>query len=636
MALTRLSPALVKANTGVTLEEELYRQEVGTDSLQDKQVSGRLDTLINSKEVGAVDLRKKKIVIPNGTFEAARWMRNRGVSSEDASVRNFEVKGNGSESTILTHSSGQGDHIYMDYIKSAKIGGFTLDNTGLGQGTQTSVTNNGQMWIRYAEGVHFDDIKFKGGDVLSFCLDNCKNIMATNLKVDYQFRYPVGISKSPLIVGDFSERCMFIGGYVKAVSEDGTIMYSGDLADNDQANDTKWAFINLEGLLYNQKVNANACMWQEGQQENSNAHFFGMNYYGNGIGHGVSEKATGTVIGATYREAQARAVWNRNQFISIGGHYINNKALNQSGAGSTQALGGINNDNAKYTASIGEVFSMNSKDYTDYTGATSSNIYNSTHFSASKLAAAIQTASSSTSKHLGIVNCQLSDNATFVGGGNSQLHVSIVASHIIGALGQFGHGNSITVMDVEGSTFVSSVQTGAMITQAGVGRINVTRSTITGYTTGIAGGSKPNLISFTSCTFRNCTFNDTDLKAVYVNCEFVNCTNAPNTKGLNFAADSILRPSSARCEVVIANPGGSYSLPSWVTEGRGCYGFKVGGRGQNKPACAGIIGKNASNQVGAVTMQYESQSGGITVSWPADGAITFTFSSAGTYYVKID
>ncbi|WP_236494671.1 hypothetical protein, partial [Escherichia coli] len=100
-------------------------------------------------------------------------------------------------------------------------------------------------------------------------------------------------------------------------------------------------------------------------------------------------------------------------------------------------------------------------------------------------------------------------------------------------------------------------------------------------------------VTFRNCTFYTCTFTEDDRKARYVNCRFISCTDAPDAFGLNFAADSLDRPSSLRVNVTLT-AGGSYTFPSWVLQGRGAYFINVGGNGANLPACAGIIGKGSA------------------------------------------
>lgn len=610
--------------------------DVGTDRLRDSIVSGKIDPLLVTVTPGTKDLRRTKNVMPNGNFVGTRILRTRSISAEDPMATEFELRGQGSNTTILTHSASQGagDWIYTDYMHNSRISGFKMDNTPLGAGTSTTNTKNGQMWIRYAKDSQFDDLRFAGGDALTFCLDNCKNIMSANLKVDYQLRYPVGTGKSPLIVGDFSEQCMFIGGYVKSVSPDGSVMYSGDLSDNDQANDTKWAFINLYGLKFSEKTNSNACMWQEGQDAPSNAHFIGMNYIGNGVGHGVSEKAVGTDIGSTFRQAQVRAVWNRARYISIGSHYLNNLAEYPAGTGGNSAAsGGIHCDNPTFMSSIGDYFDGNIRDLQDYTGATTPNPANSVHLTGNRHGAGISLSASGLTQHLGLVNSQLAADAKFAGGGNGRLHVSVVASHCVGSVGAFGHGQSPTVMDIVASTFSSDGTTDAMIQQTGVGIISFLKCVINDYTS-VVTAAIPLNVSFDSCTFNRVTFTADDLNAKYINCRFINCTNAPDTKGLNFAADSTTRPSSARWTVTL-QAGETYSVPSWLMQGRGVYDFTVGGNGANQYTAKGFIAKRDAVSVGVVTMQYESNPGGITVAWPSNGFITITVSQAGNYTMRL-
>lgn len=630
--------AVLNESGASNVQVELFKQEQGTQSLRDSATDGTIDVLLNSTTAGVVDLEGDKIVIPNGPLYGQRWFRNRGIASADAGLTDFELKGQGFASTPIKHpftsSTGRGDHIYMDYLKRARIGGFTLDNSELGAGTSQADSKNGQIWLRYAEDVQVDDIKFIGGDVLSYTLDNCKNVYSTNLKVDYQFRYPSGYSKSPLIVGDFSEKCMFVGGYVRSVSPDGTVEYAGDLADNDQANDSKWAFINLLGLPYATQANANACMWQEGEDAASNAHFLGMNYYGNGIGHGVSQQATGTDLGAVFRENQVRSVWSTGRYASIGSHFIDNIGANTVGVSNSAALGAIHVDNARWTSSIGDYFSGNLRDVQDYTGGTAHN-YNTIHLTGNRHSAPILLSSGGNAIHLGVVNSQLTEGST-VFAGNSRVHTAITATHSVGTLGTFGNGSSQTITDVIGCTMISDGSGGTMLTQSALGVVNFSRCVIRDYTSGVLSSSSttPGNVTYEKCTFVGVTFTATDLSAKYIGCSFVSCKNAPNTQGLNFAADSFLRPSTARCELTVS-AGGTYTFPSWILENRGVYTIKIGGRGADLSCAEFRISKGSASNAGTVTAIFESTAGKFTISWAGGTNPTITFVDAGSYSVKV-
>lgn len=622
----------LKNSDGKSIDETVALTDIGTDGLT--VTNGKLDTLLNSTAVNPVNFKNKKFKLLNGNYDAYRWFRNRGIASDDKTLEEFNLEGQSSRSTVLKMTpTALGDHIYTDYMKRGYIGKMTLDNTNLPPGTNQATSKNGQIWARYAEDFHFDDIVFKGGDVLSFCLGTAKNVHATNLKVDFQYRYPVGYSKSPLILGDFSEKCMVIGGYVRSTSPDGSVVFSGDLADNDQANDSKWAFINLLGLPFGTRANSNACMWQEGQDDDSNAHFIGMNYYANGLGHGISEKALGTDIGCTFRENQVRSVWNVGaRYFSIGNHFINNTGQNTAGVANPIALGAIHNDNGRFLSSMGDYFSGNLRDFSDYTGGTA-HARNSVHLTNNRHDGNILLPSTGNAIHLGIVNSQLTENS-LIGATNSRAHVSLVGVYSVGKLGSFGNGNAKTVADIIGCTFAADTWEGELVSQSSLGAVNFKNCVIRDYKT-LMTALSAGLVTFEKCTFVNVNFLTIDLGAKYIGCEFITCTNDPSTVGLNFAADSFLRPSSARCEIV-APAGTTYSFPAWIIEDRGVYNINIGGRGGNTPYWTGTIAKANAASVGTVTTVAESNAGAITVTWPANSKPVITFvSTAGTYYIKI-
>lgn len=634
--LTRVTSWLVKVLGGGTLQDELFKQRQGTDSLRDSTTEGTIDVLLNSTQPGAVDLQGKNIVIPNANYEGQRWFRNRGVP-ENPYVSEFSLSGNGTESTVIKHpfttSTGRGDHIYVDYMKRSTIKDMTLDNSEMGMGSNQETSKNGQVWLRYAEDSHVDNVRFAGGDVLSYVLDGCKNVYSTNLKVDYQYRYPSGYSKSPLIVGDFSEKCMFVGGYVRSISPDGSVIYAGDLADNDQANDSKWAFINLLGLPYATRANANACMWQEGEDAPSNAHFFGMNYFANGIGHGVTQQATGSDIGCTFRENQVRSVWVTGRYSSTSGHFINNKGVNTGGVSNPSALGAIHIDNARWTSSVNDYFEANLRDIQDYTGGIN-HLYNSIHLTNNRHSAPISLSSGGNAVHLGIVNSQLTEDST-VFSGNNRVHTAICASHSVGSLGTFGNGSAPTITDIIGCSLLTDDSSVNLLTQSGQGLVNFNRCVINGYSGLLTDTTTtPSNVTYEKCTFVGVTFSAKDLSAKYIACSFINCTNAPNTVGLNFSADSFSRPSTARCEIN-TTAGSTYTFPSWIMETRGVYTIKIGGRGSDNHCAEFRISKGTAANIGTVTPLFESTVGKFTISWGAGVPPTITFVDAGNYSVFV-
>lgn len=610
------------------LDKKLYPVEMGTN-----YVPGYPDDLVSITATYS-DLRERKIIAPNGEFTTTRWMRNRGAAVNEG-VTNFILKGQGPQSTVLNHpaSTGVGDMIYMDYLKRSYIGKMSLINDTLGQGGNTSsTTNNGQIWLRYCEDTHVDDIFFSGGDVLTFCLDQCYNIFATNLKVDYQIRFPSGYSKSPLIVGDFSEKCMFIQGYAKSISRNGKI-YAGDLADNDQANDTVFAFINLMALPYSVRANGNAAMWQEGQLSVSNARLIGVNLFGNGIGHGISEKALGTDIGVVYRAHQVRGVWNLNKFTSIGGQFFDNIGENTSASPIIKAA--IHHDNGVMTSSIGGIFENNIRDFSDYSGgkaiAGSAVQSNGDILTSSFYVPGIGT----TAVHHGISNGVMTETASIAISGNKS-HAVVINESIAGYIGSFGYSNIdvTTVADFIGITAQAGSYTGAMITQVGYGFINCYHSVFRDYLSVLA-YSHGGYVLFDNCVFVNVTFSDTDLSsAKYINCKFSNCINAPDIKGFNISAGSPSRPASFSAEVTL-NAGEAYTFPAWTHEGRGVYTVKVGGRREDIPYGEYRTYKKLAVSSGVVDEIIVSSPGDFSVTWPSDGFITIAPRVAGRYLIRV-
>lgn len=637
--INQSSAAGISTSYGDSVQDELYKQQQGTQALRDSVTAGTLDTLLNSRTVGAIDLRKKKVVIPNGTFnKSTEWFRNRDIGVADSSVTEFEITGQSPNSTIIKWgTTGNGFHVAVDYAKRFYIGGMHLDNTDRGAGTSQGTSRNGQMWLRYAEDGHVDNVKFSGGDVLSYCLGYSKNITATNLKVDYQYRYPVGYSKSPLILGDFSEKCMMLGGYVRSVSPDGTKIYSGDLADNDQSNDSKWAFINLLGLPYATQSNSTACMWQEGQDEESNSHFFGMNYFGNGIGHGISELSFGTDLGCVVRDSQVRGIWNRNKYVGIGTHFYNVRGLNI-GSQNPAIAAAIHVDSGKFTASIGQYFQNNLRDISEYTTAGFQE-YNSIHSVADRISAGVFIDSAgSTASHLGISNGQMTESAVS-NISSSRVRTVIQNEYVVGRLGQFGDAGNVAGTVIQASTFRATANTTApLLTLHQVGKVWFNDCYFVSYVNGLvaltATGTARNAV-FKNCVFNAVTFLADDLvNAKYIDCTFVNCVNAPDVSGLNFKCDSETRPSTIRTEVTLA-AGGSYTFPSWAHEARGVYDVNVGGRGANLPVYKGYAHKSSAASAATIVNTLESTVGAIAVTWVANGYITITVTTAGTYSIKL-
>lgn len=639
---TGLGAALVVTEDTETVQEKIHKIHVGTNALRDSVASGVLDVLLNSTIAGAVALNLKKFVMPNGNFSATRWFRNRGTPAtvDTSGLDNFSIIGQGSSNTVLKHpgATGFGDHMFFDKAKNGKIGGFTLDNTAL---ESAGRNQNGQMWVTGSRDLEFEDIRFRGGDQLTFALSGCVNVVSRDMKVDFQYRYTTGTGKSPLIVGDFSQQCMFLGGYIKSVSDDGTVKYSGDLGDNDDATDTKWAFTNFYGLTYSQRSNANACLWQEGENARSNLHAIGNNYVGNGFGRGISQLAIGTDVACSFNANQRAGIWARAQYWNtIGCHFLD--ITNPQGL--SNGNGAIWNESMGYIASIGSIFSGNTVDYTNY--GSGSYTYGCGYFSLGDCFSGLITqpaGATSKAQHQSWVASRLAPTSKFKLGA-SGVHNVILGSQSKDVLGEFGHGsdttnsqiNDIAFASINGDTNKLTTEDGAVIplVQTGYGRVNTFKSVITGFRIGIATYGSGTVV-YEQCTFIGCNFSAADLSSgKFINCTFIDCNNSPANQGLNFKCDSAMRPASARCDVTVV-AGGTYTFPSWVLEDRGIYTIKVGGRGANAPYAEMRIARASATSAVTSTAIIESTAGSITAAWPASGQPTITFAVAGTYTIKL-
>lgn len=623
----------VALNNGKTVQDMSYEQIQGNLALRDSVVSGIIDTLSNtSSQTPAINLQNKKVVIPNGTLECTSgWLGNKGVGKFIDNYRNFELSGQGDSTKIKYKQNGGGGQLFLDYLKDFIISNLFLDNTPIGAGSPSNV-KEGQLWIRYSKDGRLDNLRFAGGDILTCTIDSGTNILATNMRVDFQYRYQSGIAKSPLIFGGGSKQCMYIQGYVKGVSDNGTVLYNGDLGDNDQSLDSKWAFINMYGIPYATGGNSAACMWQEGEYELSNSHHFGMNYMYNGIGHGISELALGTDIGCVFRENQVRGVWSRNKYVSIGNHFLNITSPNIGGA--NPAIGAAIHVENGFTSSVGDFFEGNTTDLSQYNGSAGLSANTSIHCSNDRFSGLIKTsATGGTAAHLGLSNSAMTNSSTF----NLEslyTHSVIENMFMTGRVGRFGATGYIAKFRIMASTCLSNGTTEPMLTLV-AGSMDITDSFIKDYNSGLIVAGSNTSIVFRNCKFHNVTFLAADLTdAKYINCEFVNCTNAPNSVGLNFKCDSDLRPSSIRTEVTLA-AGGSYTFPTWAHELRGVYDINVGGRGENTAVYKGYAHKASAASAATIVNTLESTVGAITVTWAANGYIKITVTTAGTYSIKL-
>ncbi|MDK9356684.1 SPRY domain-containing protein [Lelliottia wanjuensis] len=593
-------------------------------------------TFKNNLLDGSVPVTGNKYQLPGGNWQVVDWMRNRS-SSPVTPVTDFIVRGQGAGATVVTQSPGlpgaNGSHIFADSLSRGYIGKISLINDALGMGGTTSdTTNNGQIWLRYCQDFQVDDVFLSGGDVLSFCLGTCTNTFATNIKIDFQYRFPMGYSKSPILVGDFSEKCFVIGGYVKAIGRDGQI-YPGDLADNDQADDTVMAYMNLIGLPYSVKPNGNACLWQEGEDARSNGRFIGLNLSGNGIGHGVSQKAIGTDIAVVYRGHQTRGIWNQNIIVSIGGQFLDNKGE----YGATNTKGAIHHDNAEFTAIKGGVFDGNVTDIIDYSGAPTRKTGGAIQSSGDRLSAPFHITGGVTAIHHGIAGGRLGADAQVIDSGGAGNHVVIMNEAIVNKIGTSGFTEDYGKrFDVIGCTAEAEADyTGVLIGQSNFGYVLLRNCSILNYTAGLTEYTAGSRIVFDGCTFYGVTFSEDDLAgAIFMNCRYVDCTNSPEFSGYSFRADNPIFPAAAATEVTLA-AGGSVSLPSWTHEQRGVYSMTVGGHRQDLNWWKGFVAKSNADLAATVTTQAESTPGVITVSWPADGFITVTATIAGTYRIAL-
>lgn len=618
---------------GKTVQDMSYEQIQGTDSLRDKNINGRIDIFPGSTTATTptVDLRNKKIVIPNQTLKCTQWVYDNNVTAYSDLNSRFDIVGQGSNSTNIKFdekTSNKARQIWPRYYDKFRIAGMHLDHSSVGPGIPSN-PNEGQLWIRNSKDGRLDDLRFTGGDVLSCVIGGSKNIIATDIKVDYQYRYQDGIAKSPLILSDGSSQCMYINGYAYAETPDGFANYKGDLADNDQAYDSKWAFINLYGLKYEVETNSNACMWQEGEQSLSNAHFFGMNYIANGFGHGVSEKAIGHDVGCTFRDSQQRGVWNRNTYYGIGNQYLNILSQNTS-----QYYGAAIHCEGTSTFSIGSHFEGNTRDVADQIGTAALSPTKGFYSIGDSFGSTINAVSTVSSlAHIGIMGGKLRSTAEL----NTEARYSnlvMMNEHVINRLGRLGVLNQIGKYYFGAcSFFATSDNTTVLLSQIASSSL-IENSFLYGYTTGLVQANTQGSVIFKNCRFHSVTFLDRDLTdAKYINCEFVNCTNAPDTVGLNFKCDSEIRPSTIRAEVTLA-AGGSYTFPSWSHEQRGVYDITVSGR-TDLPAYKGYAHKASAASAATIVNTLESTAGAIVLSWAANGYIKITVTTAGTYSIKL-
>lgn len=602
----------------------------GTTSLFDTQQDGYIDDLVKYTTTSNVDLRNKKIVIPNGDYKSSSdgWFINRSapVSTETSGLTDFELTGQGSNTTKII-SANVGAQMFFDYAKNFKMSGFTLD----GGDSQ----RNGQLWMRHSEDAEFSDLMFKNGYTLSFTIDHCKNIQANDLKVDGQKVYLVGDGKSPLIVGDFSQQSKIIGGYTKAVSSDDHL-YEGDLGDNDDSTDTKWAFHNFYGLMIDDKSNSNVCLWQEGERERGNMHGIGNNYVGNGFGRGVSEKSIGTDVACSFNKNQRAGVWVRGtQYVSIGNHFLDITNVQNL---VIPIFAAIHSESADFLASVGNVFNGNERDYSQYSSGPF--VAGNGYFSvADSFSSTLFQDPSSTNypQHNAFIGSRFNENSKFVAAKNDTFNV-FTGSQFVGFAGYFGRGNDLNLTNIHRFSQCSFNNKGSNIYALNASiyaRIFIKDSNFTNYPSICDFSNFQGILTYEKCIFNSCTFSNDDLsKSRFIDCTFIDCTNSPSQYGVNFKCDSNERPSTIRTEIPFI-AGGSYTFPSWTHEQRGVYDISVGGRSDNLPVYKGYAYKSSAASAATIVNTLESTAGAITASWAANGYITITATIAGTYSIKL-
>lgn len=611
--------------------ENPERLLLGTQSLYDSEEAGVIDNLVKyTGETPNIDLSNKKVVLPNGTYDSLSdgWFNNRGapVTTETSGLADFELTGQGSNTTKIV-SSNIGAQMFFDYAKNFKMSGFTLDG-----GTSLQ---NGQLWMRHSEDGEFNDLMLKNGYTLSFAIDHCKNIQANDLKVDGQKVYLVGDGKSPLIVGDFSEQCKIIGGYTKAKSNDGHL-YEGDLGDSDDATDTKWAFHNFYGLMFDDLINSNVCLWQEGERERGNMHGIGNNYVGNGFGRGVSEKSIGTDVACSFNKNQRAGVWVRaKQYASIGSHFLDiTNVQNLPDANH----GALYNESSSFLASVANVFDGNDRDYSQYSAGQY--VAGNGFFSvADSFSSTIyqDPSSSNYPQHNAFVASRFDENSEFIAAKNDTLN-AFVGSQFVGFAGYFGRGNDANLTNIHSflnCSFNNKDSNVYAFTAFANVRLVIKDSNFTNYPNICDFSSFQGVLTYEGCTFISCTFSSNDLNySRFINCTFINCVNSPQASGLNFKCDSDIKPSTIRTEVNFV-PGGVYTFPSWTHEQRGVYDINVGGVTDGMPVYKGYAHKTSSASAATIVNTLESTAGAITVGWAANGFISITATVAGTYSIKL-
>lgn len=576
------------------------------------------------------DISNKKFVIPN-TINISKALINMTTAQSTAGMSNFEVRGQGSATTILRHpaggaTAGSGVIITLRNAIYAKIAGMMIDNSPLTRGSQGAVN------IENSRDLTISDLMVAGSGNLSIYTDNCKRVLLENVRVMGQ-KFFTGSGKASILFGGSSEDNFAIGGGASALSLDGSYYYTGDLSDNDMGMRSVMIGMYFRGLLSSEQLVQTACCWAEGQEGRSNAHWIGCNTLGHGIGMASTELHLSTAIGGTSQSSQVRHVWNRYKFVSIGRHYFDHLGAN----GDTLSKAGIHHDGAKFTAVIGDMFDGGTvPDIRDYTGGTGVDDMPVVTVMGTLFNGMNVYASSSTAQHHSIVGCrQVHASISSVNQGGTRTHGVYVANGILGPIGQYGANSTGLYHEFIGITATAGDYTGAAFNSNQQCNARFINCKFLNYTGGILYSTPTNKPTFRNCIFSGITFNTYDSANMRcIDCVFINCS---GTLPLSVSASGFDYPNKASIRATVA-AGETLQFPDWVRTQNGIVHLKVESFGSSTGTYGEytLVKTTSSSATPTITNVIESATGLFTPVWPASSSkVGVTFTNAGTFTISI-
>ncbi|WP_413729721.1 hypothetical protein [Sodalis sp. RH22] len=571
------------------------------------------------------DMTDKSLAIPNGSLISKNPILYTEIPAIQYAFKRFQLRGQGKYQSILNlvtgTSTGTGWQVRARGFEYGEIKGLGFDSTGLNN------TGNGTASIEQSKYFDISNVYINGGYDFSAYMDQAYACRFDNIHVRGQ-RHWNGNAKASLLTGGYSTFCRINNSVVDSHALDGTLAFFGDLMDSDNASHGFFVGNTLIGPTAAERSSGACCLYSEGQEARSNV-ITGFNAcYANGVAIASTELAIMTAIGNSYTAQQLKGVWNRNLVSSIGCQYSDMLFEN----GDQYQMGAYHIDNGTFGCSVGDVFSGNRRDFSDYSGISAADTSSLLTIGFGSFSTLYQAYIGTSREQISIIGSrrvtESADSLIFGGGRNFAV---IIGGTSKGPLGNFGANSVTSEAFITGETINGADTTSPMLKITNQGRVIIEHCVIKKFGAGLLQNTPTNILKYRNTTFVNVVFSDIDKKQAYIDCVFINCTNQP----LNVSAGSFSQPEQFKFEYA-ATSGESLVIPDWLVGINGICHIVIEGSNGNGHGEYIIRKQTASSNIpatGAIVV-FESTAGLFSITWPADSRPVISFTNTLTYRVR--